>query len=231
VHFRLPKPLHGWREFAGEVGIIVVGVLIALGAEQVVETIHSRAAVSEFRHATDAELGWDLAAYHYRLGQSPCVEKRLSDLARWHDAAPETILFQREIGRPSLISFGSSVWNSRGDAVEKMPLRTRIAYSAIYDELNDIQTTVDAERDVWRSLAAFNGAPPLGPDAKMRLNELLYRARTLDWVIQASRREFLNRAAKLHIVPSFGEEAQYLMPPDKSFCAPLIAPTHGVKAR
>jgi len=30
MHFRLPKPLHGWREFAGEVGIIVIGVLIAL---------------------------------------------------------------------------------------------------------------------------------------------------------------------------------------------------------
>jgi len=23
MHFHLPKPLHGWREFAGEVGIIV----------------------------------------------------------------------------------------------------------------------------------------------------------------------------------------------------------------
>ncbi len=26
MHFHLPKPLHGWREFVGEVGIIVVGV-------------------------------------------------------------------------------------------------------------------------------------------------------------------------------------------------------------
>jgi len=32
MHFHLPKPLHGWREFAGEVGIIVIGVLIVLGA-------------------------------------------------------------------------------------------------------------------------------------------------------------------------------------------------------
>ena len=37
MHVHLPKPLHGWREFTGEVGIIVLGVLIALGAEQVVE--------------------------------------------------------------------------------------------------------------------------------------------------------------------------------------------------
>ena len=40
MHFRLPNPLHGWRELAGEVGIIVVGVLIALGAEQLVTTLH-----------------------------------------------------------------------------------------------------------------------------------------------------------------------------------------------
>ena len=37
MHFHLPKPLHGWRELIGEVGIIVVGVLIALSAEQLVE--------------------------------------------------------------------------------------------------------------------------------------------------------------------------------------------------
>lgn len=49
MHFHMPKPLHGWREFAGEVGIIVIGVLIALGAEQVVETVHGNAEVRAFR--------------------------------------------------------------------------------------------------------------------------------------------------------------------------------------
>ena len=44
----LPKPLHGWREFAGEVGIIVLGVLIALGAEQLIQTIHSQREVAQF---------------------------------------------------------------------------------------------------------------------------------------------------------------------------------------
>ena len=42
AHFHIPKPLHGWREFAGEVGIIVLGVLIALAAEQAVQAIHHR---------------------------------------------------------------------------------------------------------------------------------------------------------------------------------------------
>lgn len=38
MRFQLPKPRHGWREFAGEVGIIVLGLLIALGAQQLVES-------------------------------------------------------------------------------------------------------------------------------------------------------------------------------------------------
>ena len=38
MRFQLPNPRHGWREFAGEVGIIVLGVLIALGAQQLVES-------------------------------------------------------------------------------------------------------------------------------------------------------------------------------------------------
>lgn len=40
MHIHLPKPLHGWRALIGEVGIIVIGVLIALGAEQVVTRVH-----------------------------------------------------------------------------------------------------------------------------------------------------------------------------------------------
>jgi hypothetical protein len=51
MHFHLPKPLHGWRAFAGEVGIIVIGVLIALSAEQFAEYLHNRAQV---RHGEEA---------------------------------------------------------------------------------------------------------------------------------------------------------------------------------
>src|SRR5258708_2499167 len=43
MHFHLPKPLHGWREFTGEVGIIVIGLLIALAVQQGVDAIVRRA--------------------------------------------------------------------------------------------------------------------------------------------------------------------------------------------
>ena len=47
MHIHLPKPLHGWREFAGEVGIIVLGVLIALGLDQIADQMRWRRKVDQ----------------------------------------------------------------------------------------------------------------------------------------------------------------------------------------
>src|SRR5438309_8052346 len=132
MHVHLPKPLHGWRAFAGEVGIIVVGVLIALGAEQVVQNFTWQRGVRDFRAALDTEVRFDLAASEFRVGQTPCLTRRLADLDRWSatqrsgKAAP----LLREIGYPIRVSPGTSVWNSRGaDLTAHIPMRARLAYS------------------------------------------------------------------------------------------------------
>ena len=82
MHFHLPKPLHGWREFAGEVGIIVIGVLIALGFEQGVESLNwaskARAAKSELHQ--QMVLAWVFAEEREALHQ--CADDYLSRLAR-----------------------------------------------------------------------------------------------------------------------------------------------------
>ena len=44
-----PKAAHSLREFLIEIGTIVVGVLIALAAEQTVQTMHERRAATEAR--------------------------------------------------------------------------------------------------------------------------------------------------------------------------------------
>ena len=76
MHFHLPKPLHGWREFAGEVGIIVVGVLIALGAEQIVEKIHEHILADESRAQINQELATDFAVLGNRTRSESCIARR-----------------------------------------------------------------------------------------------------------------------------------------------------------
>src|SRR5206468_7518840 len=63
MHVHLPKPLHGWRAFVGEVGIIVVGVLIAVGAEKGVECFHEGDDLAQLRGALRGELGDDRARW------------------------------------------------------------------------------------------------------------------------------------------------------------------------
>ena len=225
MHFHLPKPLHGWREFAGEVGIIVVGVLIALGAEQVVELEHWRAAVAEFRTAEDAELAHNIAAFQYRLRQSGCVARRIGDLQRWRamSRSGETMPLRGEIGRPSLIIFKTSVWNARGESLSHMPLATRLDYSNLYDLLYNADQQITAEREAWRNLAAFNDPDPLSSEDRMQLSALLYRVKSIDWVLRSNLRVIHSDAERLGIRPDFGRDTPFIPPPDPNFCKPLLS--------
>ena len=80
MHFHLPKPLHGWRAFVGEVGIIVLGVLIALGAEQVVEAIHNRRLANLAESDIHSELAYDLSFAAERVAIGDCMRNSIRDL-------------------------------------------------------------------------------------------------------------------------------------------------------
>ena len=63
-----PKPIHSWREFLSEVGIIVIGVAIALAGEQTVEALHNHSRAAEARASVRQEIARNLANMNYRLG-------------------------------------------------------------------------------------------------------------------------------------------------------------------
>jgi hypothetical protein len=78
MHVHLPKALHDWRELAREVAIIVIGVLIALTAEQLVDSWHWRHKVAAATDAMRHELLWDDGPQIYqRAAMYPCIAKQL----------------------------------------------------------------------------------------------------------------------------------------------------------
>src|SRR5947208_15175051 len=81
MHFHLPKPLHGWRAFTGEVGIIVIGVLIALGAEQVVEELSWRARVHDATDTLRSEIANHYSAATEIVLAAPCIQRQLQLLS------------------------------------------------------------------------------------------------------------------------------------------------------
>ena len=76
-----PKPWHGARELLKEIGTIVIGVLIALGAEQAVEALHTRHIIHEAEAAMRTELvDDDLQQAYVRQAITPCLEDSLQGL-------------------------------------------------------------------------------------------------------------------------------------------------------
>lgn len=81
MHIDLPEALQGWRKVAGEVGIIVVGVLIALGLEQYVQGRQWRQQVEQAEAAFQGELAQGARDSYERLAIQPCLQNRIRELA------------------------------------------------------------------------------------------------------------------------------------------------------
>ena len=74
------RPAGGWRAFAGEVGVIVLGVVIALAAQEAVEALNERREAAETRETLTGEIRESLAVLELRRAAQPCIDHRLREL-------------------------------------------------------------------------------------------------------------------------------------------------------
>jgi hypothetical protein len=184
MHFHLPKPLHGWREFAGEVGIIVVGVLIALGAEQVVERIHLQTQTHHARESLKAEIADSYTdAFERRLvhtclnGQIDRMESAI--LGSSSVMNPMPLYKQGSLGlfvyRAPSRPWGDSVWqNVRAeDVFANLPEDTRTYLTSYYTQLAYMQRMNDEEDNVVGTAMVLGKPVPLDASVKANLIEQL----------------------------------------------------------
>ena len=164
MHFHLPKPIHGWREFAGEVGIIVIGVLIALGAEQVIEAEHWREKVQSAKASIDFEINDQLDFSEEVTSFAPCAGPFIDALEAAilrHDRAAIATLHDT---RPP---FEGHPWRS---TAWQSALSTQVAdhlhqyeldeYAVIFTSFNDISRHQDAViNDFAEATAGRVGGP------------------------------------------------------------------------
>lgn len=196
---RLPTPINGWRVFWGEVGIIVLGVLIALGAQQVVEAIQWKREVAGFRAAVREEMENNLHSYPYRAKQERCMHQRLDELQRWVDGwrAGRGVKLAGPIGIPASRVVRTNIWDSTDPAtLAHVPRAERAEYSFLYSEfLNNEVHRLD-ERDAWMEMAAYERADFLDHQDQIRLQGLIARARLRDERIRSNSNRFIKRAAE-----------------------------------
>jgi hypothetical protein len=160
MHFHLPKPLHGWREFAGEIAIIVIGVLIALGAEQAVETVHWRSEVESERGSLLQEARDNFEVVAARARQQGCVDRRLADvrelLQEHQRRLPLEVVAQ--VGQPARYSATRGTWQIAlaGQALGHMPHNEKLKFSDAFGWFEVWDQTILQESAIWLRLAPLN---------------------------------------------------------------------------
>jgi hypothetical protein len=75
-----PKPVHSWRELFKEIGIIVIGVIIALSAEQIADAIRWSNKVADAEAAIQRDLGTDMGYAAAQLANKDCTNHYLDRL-------------------------------------------------------------------------------------------------------------------------------------------------------
>lgn len=179
AHFHVPKPLHGWRQFVGEVGIIVLGVLIALGAEQLAQRIHSQEEVRQVRAALKSELADDRARWEYMSAAETCTFRRLDALDKWSATAPSGAHLSDAY--PNIIlNLHSSSWDvaKASPAMAQVPLGERVTYSSLYAALENWRDLLREESKNNQTIAALLERANQ-PENRLQIPVFLSRARIL----------------------------------------------------
>jgi hypothetical protein len=172
MHFHLPKPLHGWRAFAGEVGIIVVGVLIALAAEQVVDEWRWDQKVAVVRKSLMGELGNDRARWEINTVSERCIDHDIGLLQDWaakggKSAPPSVPNFEKD----DIYWMHWADWTlaTGGETLDHFPIDQQLAFASLYDGIAHRQVDIEKGQDLAERAATLI---PLATDAQGR-RELL----------------------------------------------------------
>lgn len=174
MHFHLPKPLHGWREFLGEVGIIVLGVLIALGAEQLVEDLSWHRKVGVVRASLMGELANDRARWDLDLQLARCAVRQARAVDLWardggHGNAPDF-----PVRGPMMMTMHTANWTlaASSQTLDHFPIPEQLAFATLYAGIGNRQKTLDA---TTAAIDRIHGLVKLGsdPQARHELRETL----------------------------------------------------------
>jgi len=226
------KPPHGWNAVGWELAIVTLGVVIALGAQQIAEARRDRSTASETRAEITDELNSNLMGLALRQTAEPCIERRLNDLrtivTQWEKtgsfATPKWVaqspIFLIELSRYDAAQSAGRLALLSGDEQYRM--------GAIVARLRKFNEWQMAERVPWGRLRALQfGAASLSKNDQPGIRSALQDASTFDYMTEVNFTEALPMARKFGFRPDasgFREVAPQGWPGGKftpSICASI----------
>ena len=197
MRFRIPQPIHGWRQFAGEVGIIVVGVLIALGAQEIVEDRSWATQIRDARVSLDAQLADSQLSSMERIANAACTNRKL-------DFVDEVIAGTRPAAGLTLKIGGLRLWSTSAwgsatasGAVARMPAALRNTYADLFSFTAALGEMNRAEFETGTALRTLERHTTLTDVSRDRLAAQVAKMRALNGILKLGATQWLDNAKPL----------------------------------
>ena len=196
----MPKPLHGWRAFAGEVGVVVLGVLLALGAQQIAETLNERSEAAETRSTLTGEIEESLAVLELRRAAQPCIDRRLKELRAIVNQWGRTGSFEtpRWVSQATWFAFDTARFEAAQSAgrLALLPSEEQYRFGLVVGSLRTFRDIQRRETDAWSTLRMLQSGPEvLSASDRTAVRVALQDASTLNHFAQISVGQTLPQAA------------------------------------
>ena len=95
-----PRPVHNWRELVSEVGVVVVGIIIALSAEQLIERLEWHHKISRAEEQMRLEMSADDGPeILQRIALADCVDRGLAEIRASVERSDDRAAVHAAIGR------------------------------------------------------------------------------------------------------------------------------------
>ena len=199
-----PKPVHNWREFLSEVGVVVLGICIALAGEQIIEELHWRSQVRAAREVITSEMTYNLVGAIARIRSLGCAEQRLDTLSSILDQAARmgSLPPVGDIGGPVRHSWSSGAWESvvASQTATHFPPEQLAALSSLYKRVQRGEEFATRELEAWSHLYAMVGpGRRLDPASEAQLRQALSIARDMTRTVTTTSGFLTNEAMAMNL--------------------------------
>ena len=199
-----PRSIDSWREFLVEIAIIVIGVALALGAEELLSDYHAGKEVAVVQESLNDELADSLFASLERINHAQCQQRTIERLdSLVHGPASEPI---GDIQPGPVRLWGSAAWEAAvaSGIVEEMEHDERRAYAQLFGVVRTMKDWNTRERELWAVVRAYSRTPPSTPEARHRLAEAVSQLRSLTSIMALAAKQFVDtaRPLKLQLTPA-----------------------------
>jgi hypothetical protein len=194
------RPLEGWRAFAGEVGVVVLGVLLALGAQEIAETFDDRREAAATRESLTNEIEESLAVLELRKAAQPCIDRRLGELRAIVNEWGRTGSFEtpRWVSQATWFAFDTARFEAAQSAgrLALLPSEEQYRFGLVVGSLRTFRDIQKRETDAWSTLRMLQSGPEvLSASDRTAVRVALQDASTLNHFAQISVGQTLPQAA------------------------------------